>query len=342
MRCIVLALYLYLCHASGASVDAAGEIPLEAQRLSGEALVEYLKKNQDLFEVNPDPTPGFELKIMDKKFASRNISPIVKEDNDNGEGIPESYDLRSIWPNCTSLFTIRDQANCGSCWAVSTAAAISDRICIATKGQKQVYISATDILSCCSDCGLGCLGGWTLDAWHFFVEDGVVSGGKYLSKDCCRPYPLHPCGHHGNDTYYGECNGTAPTPPCRRTCQAGLRKQYRLDKRYGETAYELPISVKAIQREIMNHGTVVVTFAVHEDFKHYKSGIYKNAAGKVKGHHAVRMIGWGTENGTDYWILANSWHDDWGEQGYFRMARGTNECDIEEGATAGLVDVDSL
>uniref|UniRef100_A0A7I5E595 Pept_C1 domain-containing protein n=1 Tax=Haemonchus contortus TaxID=6289 RepID=A0A7I5E595_HAECO len=334
-----LALYVCLCQAD---VVTTRKIPVEAQRLSGEPLVEYLRKNQDLFEVNPDPTPDFELKIMDKKFATKNINYIVKDGNDTGEDIPEEYDPRTIWTNCTSLFTIRDQANCGSCWAISTAAAISDRICIATKAEKQVNISATDIIACCSYCGAGCQGGWVLDAWRFFVDDGIVSGGNYNNKEGCRPYPYHPCGHHGNETYYGKCNGTAPNPQCRKTCIAGVRKQYRVDKRYGKTAYKLPPSVKAIQREVLEHGPVVVSFEVYEDFGHYKSGIYKHTAGEIRGHHAVKLIGWGKENGTDYWIIANSWHDDWGEQGFFRIVRGINECGIEEAGTAGLVDIDTL
>uniref|UniRef100_A0A7I5E588 Pept_C1 domain-containing protein n=1 Tax=Haemonchus contortus TaxID=6289 RepID=A0A7I5E588_HAECO len=341
-RHLVLLLCVYLCRAAGAVENGAQQIPPEVQMLSGEPLVEYLKKNQNLFQVNSVPTPGFELRLMNIKFKSQNVNPIVKDDNDTGEGIPENYDPRREWANCTFLLTIRDQANCGSCWAVSTAAAITDRICIATKAEKQVYISATDILSCCSKCGFGCDGGWPIEAWKFFIDDGVVSGGDYRTKRCCRPYPIHPCGRHGNDTYYGECPGSAPTPPCKRKCQAGFRKPYRLDKRHGKTAYTLPQSIKAIQRDILEHGPVVATFAVYEDFKLYKSGIYKYTAGSLRGYHAVKMIGWGTENGTDFWLIANSWHNDWGEKGFFRIIRGQNECGIEEDVSGGLVDVDSL
>ena len=54
--------------------------------------------------------------------------------------------------------------------------------------------------------------------------------------------------------------------------------------------------------------------------------------------HAVRIVGWGTENGTKYWKVANSWNPYWGEQGYFRIVRGTNECGIESGAVASPDD----
>nr|CDJ85628.1 Peptidase C1A domain containing protein [Haemonchus contortus] len=342
---LVFALYLLLCRTLGTDVDDAQKILPEEQMLSGEPLVDYLRKNQDLFEVRISPTPGFKQKLMDMKFRSRNISPIVIDDNDSGDDIPEDYDLRTIWKNCSSFFIISDQANCASGWAVSTAAAISDRICLATKGEKQVYISAADILSCCgSACNDGCEGGDHVSAWEFFESEGVVSGGPYLGKGCCRPYPFHPCGHHGNDTYYGECPETAVIPKCTRKCQPGFRKIYRTDKEHGVSGgtYTLPNSVKAIQRDIMRRGPVTATFDVYEDFSHYQSGIYKHTAGSEQGRHAVKIIGWGNENGTNYWIIANSWHNDWGENGFFRMIRGINDCDIEDEVAGGIVDVDRL
>ncbi|VDO36395.1 unnamed protein product [Haemonchus placei] len=345
---LVLTLCLYLCRTLGADTDDAQEIPLHAQMLTGAPLVEYLQKNQELFEVRTTPTPGFKYKLMDVAFANanQNLNPVVNDDNDTGADLPENYDPRIVWRNCSSFHTIRDQANCGSCWAVSTAAAISDRICVATKGKKQVYISATDILTCCgAPCGMGCQGGWPIRAWEFFEYDGVVSGGPYLGKGCCSPYPLHPCGQHGNDTFYGNCRGMAPTPPCKKRCQPGFRGMYRIDKRYGEPgrAYRLPKSEVKIRREIKERGSVTATFAVYEDFSHYKSGIYKHTAGYITGFHAVKMIGWGKDiNGTDYWLIANSWHDDWGENGFFRMIRGINDCGIEETVAAGIVDVESL
>ncbi|PIO71834.1 papain family cysteine protease [Teladorsagia circumcincta] len=86
----------------------------------------------------------------------------------------------------------------------------------------------------------------------------------------------------------------------------------------------------------MKNGPVVAGFLVYEDFAHYKSGIYKHTAGRITGGHAVKLIGWGKENGTPYWLIANSWHDDWGEKGFYRMIRGINNCRIEEMVVAGL------
>ena len=63
----------------------------------------------------------------------------------------------------------------------------------------------------------------------------------------------------------------------------------------------------------------------------YKRGIYSVsnlAREEVVGYHAVRIVGWGEERGIKYWTLANSWGTDWGEDGYFRIARGSNECKV--------------
>ncbi|VDO34208.1 unnamed protein product [Haemonchus placei] len=162
MRYVVLALCIYLSQtafASEADVLASlknEKISLKAQLLRGEGLINYLKTKQNLFEAAITPQSyNFKRNLMDRRFINHNRKPIVEDVNDDGDDIPESFDARTHWPNCSSLTHIRDQANCASCWAVSTASALSDRICIASRGAKQVYVSATDILSCCHSCGYG-------------------------------------------------------------------------------------------------------------------------------------------------------------------------------------------
>jgi len=58
---------------------------------------------------------------------------------------------------------------------------------------------------------------------------------------------------------------------------------------------------------------------VFRDFMTYKSGIYVYTSGEPLGGHAVKMIGYGRENGIDYWICANSWGPNWGDNGYFKI-----------------------
>jgi cathepsin B len=50
---------------------------------------------------------------------------------------------------------------------------------------------------------------------------------------------------------------------------------------------------------------------------------------------AVKILGWGEENSTPYWLVANSWNEDWGDNGFFKILRGKDECGIEDGIVAG-------
>jgi cathepsin B len=79
----------------------------------------------------------------------------------------------------------------------------------------------------------------------------------------------------------------------------------------------------------MTNGPVEAAFTVYSDFMSYKSGVYKHTSGSVEGGHAVKILGWGVENGEDYWIVANSWSNAWGMNGYFYILKGVNECGIE-------------
>lgn len=55
-----------------------------------------------------------------------------------------------------------------------------------------------------------------------------------------------------------------------------------------------------------------------------------------EGYHAVKVIGWGTENGTKYWLAVNSWNDEWGDKGLFKIRRGNAECYFEVDMNAAL------
>ena len=75
------------------------------------------------------------------------------------------------------------------------------------------------------------------------------------------------------------------------------------------------------------------------DFEAYTGGVYQHTSGKYLGGHAVKMIGWGVDadTGTPYWLCVNSWNYGWGEQGLFRILRGSDECGIESSVVAGDV-----
>ena len=90
----------------------------------------------------------------------------------------------------------------------------------------------------------------------------------------------------------------------------------------------------------MANGPVQGGFTVYEDFMHYSGGVYKHTTGSMLGGHAIKIIGWGNEDGQDYWLVANSWNTTWGIKGFFKIAFG--ECGIEGQVYAGMADIDSF
>ena len=120
------------------------------------------------------------------------------------------------------------------------------------------------------------------------------------------------------------------TDKCVKTCtNDGYSTPYDQDKHKSVKAYSLG-SVKSIQADLMTYGPLSVAYIVYEDFPMYKSGVYHHVKGKQLGGHAVKLVGWGeTDQGEEYWTIVNSWGDSWGEDGSFRIRRGTDECGIE-------------
>lgn len=89
--------------------------------------------------------------------------------------------------------------------------------------------------------------------------------------------------------------------------------------------------------ELVLRGPMAVAFEVYSDFMLYKEGIYHHTGLQDDfnpfelTNHAVLLVGYGTdpESGEKFWIVKNSWGTSWGEDGYFRIRRGTDECAIE-------------
>eukprot|EP00088_Acartia_fossae_P034356 TRINITY_DN3527_c0_g1_i4.p1 TRINITY_DN3527_c0_g1~~TRINITY_DN3527_c0_g1_i4.p1 ORF type:complete len:267 (+),score=54.65 TRINITY_DN3527_c0_g1_i4:2-802(+) len=252
------------------------------------------------------------------------------------ENIPESFDPREKWPECPTIKEIRDQGGCGSCWAFGAATAMSDRICIHSQGKHHVHVSTENLLSCCWSCGFGCNGGFPGAAWSYWKRQGIVSGGTYDSHQGCQPYQIKPCEHHVNGTR-GPCEEGGKTPKCHQYCEnKNYLVSYKSDLSYGATSYSIKRDEKQIQQELINNGPVEAAFTVFEDFPNYKTGVYQHVSGKPLGGHAIRILGWGVEAGTPYWLVANSWNYDWGDNGTFKILRGSDHCGIESGVVAGI------
>jgi len=265
-----------------------------------------------------------------------NIKLNMKTPTQLSRDIPTAFDSRDEWGmTCSSLYEIRDQSACGSCWAHGAAEAMTDRYCIHSNGTTTPHISAQDLNSCCASCGDGCGGGDPGAAFNYWVTQGIVDGGNY-SMGGCSPYTLPPCAHHEFNSTYKPCpTQEYNTPACKKTCGNGAT--WTNSKHFGASAYNVQQSVADIQQEIMENGPVEAAFDVYQDFLTYEYGVYRYTTGPFVGGHAVKIIGWGVwEDGTPYWTIANSWNDNWGQEGYFLMLRGANECGIEAGIVAGM------
>ncbi|KAM7495741.1 hypothetical protein LguiA_020155 [Lonicera macranthoides] len=318
-------------------VDAVELTPLV--KLESDILQESIVK-----QINVNPKAGWKA-AMNPRFSNFSVGqfkrllgakPTPKGDQ---EGIPvtihqkslklpDQFDARTAWSQCSTIPRILDQGHCGSCWAFGAVESLSDRFCIHLG--MNVSLSVNDLLACCGFmCGDGCDGGYPIYAWRYFVRTGVVT------EECDPYFDETGCSHPG-------CEPAYPTPKCERKCTNG-NLLWKKSKHFSVSAYKVDSDPYNIMAEVYKNGPVEVSFTVYEDFAHYKSGVYKHLTGDVMGGHAVKLIGWGTtDNGEDYWILANQWNRSWGDDGYFMIRRGTNECGIEEEVVAGLPSTKNL
>jgi len=303
-------------------------------------IVHFVNKIKTTWTAEKTKFHSWDLQAFKKTLGARGIggkSRLQRLVHDNVADLPEQFDSREQWSNCPTIKEVRDQGNCGSCWAFGGVEAMSDRICISSNATTVVRISAEDLLACCFECGYGCDGGYPESTWEYFMETGLVTGGGYNSKEGCQPYSLEDCDHHVNGTRK-PCGGPEkPTPSCHQQCtNTDYKISFQKDKHFGKSAYSIDSDEDQIKKEIMTHGPVEAAFTVYGDFPSYKSGVYQHVSGGQLGGHAIKILGWGVEAGTPYWLVANSWNEDWGDKGFFKILRGSDECGIEDGVCAGI------
>ena len=276
-----------------------------------------------------------------------------------GPALPKRFDAREAWPKCAELIgRIRNQGRCGSCWAQGAAESFTDRLCIATDGRTaRVELSAQAMVNC-DPHDDGCSGGFLDNAWRFLASQGVPSEECVPYEHCANPsMPNCSLGGGGGSREHDKHAPSPPsTPPppalppsvpdvCSRCTSGELASSiYRASSVYAVSAIG---DAEGMMLELKEHGPFEVGFAVYTDFMHYQSGVYRRSRdARPAGGHAVKLIGWGEEAPPDgkgdpipYWLLANSWSPSWGEDGFFRIRRGTNEVMIETTPAAGLPNV---
>ncbi|MBN3280377.1 TINAL protein, partial [Polyodon spathula] len=247
--------------------------------------------------------------------------------------LPNYFNAADKWPG--KIHKPLDQGNCAASWAFSTAAVASDRISIQSMGHMTPMLSPQNLISCDTRNQGGCRGGQIDGAWWYLRRRGIVTEDCYpfssSKTDSASQRP--PCMMHSQSVGRGKRQATARCPS---------QSSSTNDIYQSTPAYRISSNEKEIMKEIMDNGPVQAILEVYEDFFVYKSGVYRHSPVnnnkppqfRKHGTHSVKITGWGEERGyngerSKYWIAANSWGINWGENGYFKIARGENECEIE-------------
>jgi cathepsin C len=238
------------------------------------------------------------------QFMFPDVSIASPETKQRVKSLPLTMDWREV-EGKSYVTPIRNQGQCGSCYAFGSTAMLESRTMIMSKGAVKKVFSPQDVVGC-SEYSQGCDGGFPYLIAGKYAEDfGVVEEScfPYLGKDSkcmekinCTRYRATDYKYVGG--YYGACSEE-----------------------------EMMLALQ--------DGPVSVSFEVTPDFEHYKRGVY-HATGLTDRfnpfritNHVVLIVGYGEEGGVKYWTVKNSWGASWGEDGFFRIRRGTNELNIE-------------
>eukprot|EP00475_Leptophrys_vorax_P015726 TRINITY_DN2203_c0_g1_i1.p1 TRINITY_DN2203_c0_g1~~TRINITY_DN2203_c0_g1_i1.p1 ORF type:complete len:369 (-),score=86.98 TRINITY_DN2203_c0_g1_i1:79-1185(-) len=259
------------------------------------------------------------------------------------QALPESFD----WRTKNVVTAVRDQGSVGSCWAFSTAQNIEGQR--ALKHGKLEQLSVEQLVECDAsassdlkeaDCGM--FGGWPNLAFEFLIKSGgirteadfpycVGEGNCYP----CMPAGYSPslCGDH-KDLY---CNASSTRGQntdgyCFNTRDVAVQLTDWKAVSKNETE---------IAQQLVNVGPLSVLINA-DPLQYYSKGIFNPATAwggcdPTDLDHAVLLVGFGTESGTDYWIVKNSWGASWGENGYFRIVRGQGACGINTAVTTAII-----
>ncbi|KAE9618691.1 putative actinidain [Lupinus albus] len=214
------------------------------------------------------------------------ISTLKKSDRyvyHYGEDLPASVD----WRKKGAVASVKDQGQCGSCWAFSTVAAVEGINKIVTG--KLIPLSEQELVDCNKKYNMGCNGGLMDYAFEFIVNNGGI--------DTEDDYP-----YRASD----------------RTCDP-KRKNARVVSIDG---YEdvPPNDEQSLKKAVAYQPVSVAIEAGGRAFQLYDSGVFTGICG-TELDHGVAVVGYGSEDGNDYWLVRNSWGSAWGENGYIKLER---------------------
>jgi len=215
--------------------------------------------------------------------------------------LPDSVD----WYAEGAVTPVNNQGSCGSCWAFSVTGALEGQHF--RKTGELISLSAQNLIDC-DYRNNGCTGGnfgWAFD--YIKTNGGIDSASSY-------PYE-------------------AATGPCRfnATNVAATDTGYMVIEAGDEEALKAAVAMV---------GPIAVGMdATRPDFLFYSKGVYIDPTCRVNNiNHSALVVGYGTEEGIDYWLVKNSWGTSWGDMGYIKMARNlNNQCGIASMAYYPLV-----
>jgi hypothetical protein len=199
------------------------------------------------------------------------------------------------WVAKGAVTGIKDQGQCGSCWSFSTTGAVEGIVAI--KHGQLTPLSEQELMDCSYSYGnLACNGGLMDNAFKYVMANGLCTEAAY-------PYTAK----SSVDCKASSCSVSANSKI------GGYTDVKSTENNLGAAVDMQPISI-AIEAD-------------QSGFQLYKSGVFCGVCG-TNLDHGVLAVGYGTDAGSDYWKVKNSWGTSWGEQGYIRMCRNKNECGL--------------